>query len=272
MKTTTCSNRYRKPGFTLIELLVVIAIISILAAILLPVLSAAKERAQRAQCLSNLRQLGVGATIYADDNNEILPPANNNTLDPTHFVPDALATSVVNAMNTYLQLQTNGNLSVWSCPNRPGLPQNGGFQYYIGYTYLGGNVYWANNPAPNNSSYSPIKLTTSKSWWCLAADANWKSSWNGPQTGTWTGRLISSLAPPLNIEYANVPPHPKKGGNPAGANEVFIDCSASWVNGNQLYGFNNYESALGTTVTYFWYQQPTDFSAILRAKLSQLSP
>jgi prepilin-type N-terminal cleavage/methylation domain-containing protein/prepilin-type processing-associated H-X9-DG protein len=60
-------------GFTLIELLVVIAIIAILAALLLPALARAKQRAERAGCLNNLRQLQLAGIMYADDNNQYLP-------------------------------------------------------------------------------------------------------------------------------------------------------------------------------------------------------
>ena len=60
-------------GFTLIELLVVIAIIAVLAALLLPALAQAKEKGRRTVCAQNLRQLGLSLTLYASDNQDLLP-------------------------------------------------------------------------------------------------------------------------------------------------------------------------------------------------------
>jgi prepilin-type N-terminal cleavage/methylation domain-containing protein len=79
----TKSGRKQDPAFTLIELLVVIATIGILASLLLPALSKARQKGQMAKCLNNLHQISLGMRLYVDESGDTFPPAALSQVDKT---------------------------------------------------------------------------------------------------------------------------------------------------------------------------------------------
>src|SRR5215211_7498689 len=113
--------RLRKNGFTLIELLVVIAIIAILAAILFPVFARAREKAREITCISNLKQLGTGIQMYAQDYDEYLPNNFEGKKD-TNLWSDLAGSGL---MDPYLK-----NKQIWFCPSdKPPTYKNQTYDY-----------------------------------------------------------------------------------------------------------------------------------------------
>jgi prepilin-type N-terminal cleavage/methylation domain-containing protein len=117
----------RRRGFTLMELLVVIAIIAILAALLLPVLSSAQERARRIQCLNNIRQIGIAMHLYASENRDLLPDCttNNPKFYGSHW-PWDLNTNVVSE----LEARDVHRNSLY-CPDNPDMNADTRWNFYI---------------------------------------------------------------------------------------------------------------------------------------------
>lgn len=190
----------KQRAFTLIELLVVIAIIAILAAILFPVFARAREAARAAGCVSNLKQIGLAALMYSQDNDE--------TVVPLYYQGEAGKTTPDNfgAFRWVWLLQPYmKNFAVRRCPSNPGdaggydNPSDPNYGYYLGLFPSYG--YNSNNfvpPGPTTGTPISLAAATAPSTTIMFTDSTYSTAGaaGSPDAAFFDGYY--RIAPPDN--------------------------------------------------------------------------
>ncbi len=232
-----CSTEPKRSGFTLIELLVVIAIIAILAAMLLPALARAKEKAIRTQCMSNMHQFGIAFFIYASDNKDHLPIAPPQTSNNGAWLWDLAAPVGDNFMASGCSLKQmfcpgtgwrftdTDNFNLYHCINVQGQTQDA--IHIVGYAMT---LPSTTNEDPNfQNLYLSSTKTNTVSTRVLAADATISQAgqfnYNLRSQYTWNsipgGYQVNGVAKP------HTSPH-LKGNFPSGGDLLMLDGHVEW--------------------------------------------
>ena len=217
----------RATGFTLIELLVVIAIIALLASILFPVFSIAREKARTATCQSNLKQIGLGVMQYTQDYDETYPMlVEGNWCDTGGTCSTTPTIAIPVTLDPYVK-----SMQVWKCPSaaqRTWAKYDYGYAAYLGCQEYNGVV--ANPGIPMTSSVSALKSAATL---VMATDEV-----NAVVAGSWASTTSN---PSTWVEYAL-----HKGGYLGDDAELFVPYMPNGLsnisNGGALNSFNAWPS------------------------------
>ncbi len=222
----TSVGRY---GFTLIELLVVIAIIAILAGMILPALSKAKERARRTTCKNDEKQWLLSLIMYADDNQDRYATAGGGNL-PYHISMDFRNSMVTNYSLIRRQFY---------CPSNQGWNNDDLWNFtadvsVMGYFYWAGEPSYETNPTILRANPSkPVfaqRTTDNPHYKMLFTDLNRK--WNGE-----FGRRERVLTPIGYLTERGVNHFNRSGDAPDGSNHGYMDGHVEWVNASTFIRF-----------------------------------